>query len=69
MAEKGAVVDALASEAGSELSSKGPETPQNSLSPSAAELPADVRSKLRKLEKLESRYQGNIGRCMFVFRG
>ena len=27
-------------------------------SPSSAELPADVRAKLRKLEKLELRYQG-----------
>ena len=26
--------------------------------PPAAELPVDVRTKLRKLEKLESRYQG-----------
>ena len=31
-------------------------------SPKASELPTEVRSKLRKLEKLESKYQGNLAR-------
>jgi hypothetical protein len=29
-------------------------------SPKATELPTEVRTKLRKLEKLESKYQGTI---------
>lgn len=29
-------------------------------SPPSTELPADVKAKLRKLEKLESRYQGTL---------
>jgi hypothetical protein len=33
--------------------------PPSTASPSS-ELPADVRAKLRKLEKLESRYQGRL---------
>lgn len=33
---------------------------ENDTSPPSAELPAEVRAKLRKLEKLESRYQGTL---------
>lgn len=56
MAEKGA-------EAGEEVKEKMSEvTPQNQVSsPASTELPAEVRTKLRKLEKLESRYQGESG--------
>jgi hypothetical protein len=31
-------------------------------SPKASELPTEVRTKLRKLEKLESKYQGTLAR-------
>lgn len=33
----------------------------NEKTPAPVELPAEVRTKLRKLEKLESRYQGMTG--------
>lgn len=55
--------EVMADSNGTEASGPGEaEKPQESVdvSPRAPELPTEVRSKLRKLEKLESRYQGII---------
>jgi len=54
MAESNATSEAGGSGDGSD---KGAEKTGN-IPPKAAELPTEVRTKLRKLEKLESKYQG-----------
>jgi hypothetical protein len=43
-----------------EGSGKGPESKADASPRASTDLPADVRTKLRKLEKLESRYQGTF---------
>lgn len=54
----GALAEGAASnEAKEEAKENGVEKPVEAIS-QPVELPADVRTKLRKLEKLESRYQG-----------
>lgn len=59
--------EAMADSNGAEVRESGEaEKPQESIdaSPKAPELSAEVRAKLRKLEKLESRYQGrHFARC------
>lgn len=57
MADSNAPTEANAAmDGGEKVSEKAPDTAPRP----STELPADVRTKLRKLEKLESRYQGMI---------